>query len=543
MFGGPGLQDGAARSVRPPRPARRLGQQLEGPLCGPKVATAQAEIGINHTDEGQKGEIMALGCRLGGDENVDLAVGHPLDQGAGGPGIGGGVGAEHRRPRLGEQLADLFLDPFDPGADRDQTVDRAAGRTVFRPRHGEAGQVADQPAGVAMLDQPAVGVGCRHPVTAGATKNHRRIAAPVQEQQGLFTAQQRLADGLAQGLGQPGLGIRRTGPEVQQGHFRQDRRPVPRRQLKPAVAALLRVPQGFQRRGGRGQHHCGPLDPGPRHRQVAAMIDQPLPLFERTVVLLVHDQQPQVDEGQEQGRPRPDHDIAAARAYRFPDLSAAGRGDAGVPFGGGSTEPGGDPGDQILGQGDLGQQDQDLGRRIGPQRPRRGLQIGLGLARAGDAVEQEGGKAALARRRRDRGRRRRLVRIERGRGMIRMGRIEGGDRLDLDDLQHALVQQAFDHAGGHPRRPRQIGARHGAVTQCLQNRHARCRQLGGRPVPDPSHAPLGPGPGGTQPLQRRRRHLPRRTQGPAGGPFDEIHGAFGQPRLVQNMVDGLQLPV
>ena len=446
MFGGPGLQDGAARSVRPPRSARRLGQQLEGPLGGPQVAPAQAEIGIDHPDQGQKGEIMALGGRLGGDEDVDLAVGHPLDQGAGGLGVGGGVGAEHRRPRLGEQLADLLLDPFDPGADRDQTVDRAAGRTVFRPCHGEAGQMADQPAGVAMFDQPAVGVGRRHPVTAGATKNHGGIAAPVQEQQGLFTAQQRLADGLAQGLGQPGLGIGRAGPEVQQGHVRQDGRPVPRRQLEPAIAALLRVPQGFQRRCGRGQHHRGPLDPGPRHRQVAAVIDQPLPLFERAVVLLVHDQQTQVDEGQEQGRAGPDHDIAAAGAHGLPDLATAGRGDAGVPLGRRGAEPGRDSGDQVLGQGDLGQQDQDLGRRIGLQRPRRRLQIGLGLARAGNPVEQEGGKVARGGRRGDGGRRGRLIGIERRRGVVRVRGIKGGDRLDLDDLQHALVQQALDHA-------------------------------------------------------------------------------------------------
>ena len=42
MLGRPGLQQGAARLVRPPRPARGLSQQLIGPLGRAQVAAAQA---------------------------------------------------------------------------------------------------------------------------------------------------------------------------------------------------------------------------------------------------------------------------------------------------------------------------------------------------------------------------------------------------------------------------------------------------------------------------------------------------------------------
>eukprot|EP01036_Dinobryon_divergens_P046292 gene46292-61911_t len=82
------------------------------------------------------------------------------------------------------------------------------------------------------------------------------------------------------------------------------------------------VPAGggapLQRRRRRGQNHNRPLDPRPRHGQVPAVIDQPVLLLERPVVLLVDDDQLQVREGKEKRRPRPDHDVAAARHHRLP---------------------------------------------------------------------------------------------------------------------------------------------------------------------------------------------------------------------------------
>ena len=108
------------------------------------------------------------------------------------------------------------------------------------------------------------------------------------------------------------------------------------------------------------------LDPRPRHRQVAPVVDQAFLLFERAVVLLIHHDQAQIDEGQKQSRARPDHDVAAPGDHRLPHLAAARRGDAGMPFGRSGAEPGRDPLDQGLGQGDLGQQDEDLRGRISP---------------------------------------------------------------------------------------------------------------------------------------------------------------------------------
>ncbi|MOA37426.1 hypothetical protein D3C78_1590160 [compost metagenome] len=131
-----------------------------------------------------------------------------------------------------------------------------------------------------------------------------------------------------------------------------------------------------------------------------------------------------------------------------------------MPFRRGCAKAGGDPLDQGLGQGDFGQQDQHLGGGIMPQRPRRRLQIGLGLARARHPVQQEGGEAALGHSLGDGRGRGRLIRIQDSGGMVGIGGVKGGDRLDLDDRQHPLVDQSLDHAGRDIGGAGQIGAGH-----------------------------------------------------------------------------------
>ncbi|MNV56221.1 hypothetical protein D3C71_1484930 [compost metagenome] len=124
--------------------------------------------------------------------------------------------------------------------------------------------------------------------------------------------------------------------------------------------------------------------------------------------------------------------------------------------------------------------------------------------------------------------------------MVGIGGVEGGDRLDLDDRQHALVDQALDHAGRDIGRARQIGAGHGALAQSLQHRRPRRRGAGGAASFDPLDPPLGPGPGRAQAFQGRRRHLARRAQRPARGPFDECQRPLRQAMLAQHLIDRLQ---
>ena len=54
--------------------AGHLMQELIGALGRAQVAAVEAEIGIDHADQGQHGEMMALGDHLGADQEIDLVL-------------------------------------------------------------------------------------------------------------------------------------------------------------------------------------------------------------------------------------------------------------------------------------------------------------------------------------------------------------------------------------------------------------------------------------------------------------------------------------
>ena len=66
---------------------------LEAALGGAKVAAGQAEIGIDHADQGEVGEVIALGHQLGADDDVDRALLHRPDE------LGGARAATRWCPR------------------------------------------------------------------------------------------------------------------------------------------------------------------------------------------------------------------------------------------------------------------------------------------------------------------------------------------------------------------------------------------------------------------------------------------------------------
>ena len=115
-------------------------------------------------------------------------------------------------------------------------------------------------------------------------------------------------------------------------------------------------------------------------------------------MLLVDHDQPQVAERQEQGRAGADHDAAAAGGHRLPDPAPRGRGDAGVPFGR-AAAPKRSSNRAITAwvRAISGSRISTWAVGIGGQGRGDGLQIDLGLARAGDPVEQGGLEAALGR--------------------------------------------------------------------------------------------------------------------------------------------------
>ncbi len=59
--------------------ADHLMQKLERALGGARIAVGEAEIGIDDSDEIELGEMMALGDKLGADDDVEAALRHIVE--------------------------------------------------------------------------------------------------------------------------------------------------------------------------------------------------------------------------------------------------------------------------------------------------------------------------------------------------------------------------------------------------------------------------------------------------------------------------------
>ena len=103
-------------------------------------------------------------------------------------------------------------------------------------------------------------------------------------------------------------------------------------------------------------------------------------------MLLIDDDQAEIGVGQEQRRARADHDPHLAGRHRRPGARAQPRRELRMPFRRPHAEALGEAVEELRGERDLRHQDQRL--PAAPDRFGHRLEIDLGLARAGDAVEQ-----------------------------------------------------------------------------------------------------------------------------------------------------------
>ena len=107
-------------------------------------------------------------------------------------------------------------------------------------------------------------------------------------------------------------------------------------------------------------------------------------------MLLIDHDQPQIAEGQKQGRARADHKLRPPLAHHLPQPAALGHRHTRMPFRRPRPEPRLHPGQKIRRQCDFGQKDQRL--LPPPQTFGNRLKIHLGLARPGDTLQQSGRK-------------------------------------------------------------------------------------------------------------------------------------------------------
>ena len=205
----------------------------------------------------------------------------------------------------------------------------------------------------------------------------------------MFAALHALAQRRDQVRGQAVL--RLVALHVEQAHARQHRvLDGAFAQLELAVAARPGVVPAFQRRRGRSEHdRYAQLARAP-YRQVARRVAQAFLLLVRGIVLLVDDDHLQVRQRGEDRQAGAEDDARAALVRGQPVQHAlafgqaavqrrqhhAGEARADIPF-------------QLGGQVDFGDQDQDLRVGFALQHLRTSLQVHLGLAAAGDAVQQD----------------------------------------------------------------------------------------------------------------------------------------------------------
>ena len=246
--------------------------------------------------------------------------------------------------------------------------------------------------------------------------------------------------------------------------------------------------------------------------------------------LIDHDQ-PQIGEGQEQGRTRSHHHAAPSLGHRQPVGTPPRQTEIGMPFQRRRAEAVGEPRQPLRRQSDFGQQHQNLTAHR--QGPGDGLEIDLGLARSGDAVQQVNRKTVADR----------IVQGFGGLGLI-LGQARAGTppvgpghggRHRRAGFQGPGVDQPLDHRRRDARGPGQIRQRHRRQGG-LQHLAARRRDFQifgslrdeGEGRPARTRAFQAGGHGGRQ-LQHQT--LGRHRIG--GNPGNQLAQGFGQSRNVE----------
>ena len=313
-----GLDEHAAGLVAATGAAGDLRDLLEAALGGAQVAALKAEIGVDHPDQGEVGEVIALGHQLRADDDVDLVRVHCADK-LGGLGRGpDGIAGDDRGARVGEQRGDLVGDALDPGAAGDEAVLLAAFGAGARRRFDVTAMVAGEAVHQPMLDHPRGAVGAHEAVAAMAAKRQRGEAATVEEEQGLLARREvgfELGD---EGWGEPSPAHRRVLGQVDRGNAGQGRAGETRRELDLAIATDLDHVAGLDRGGGGGKDDGDVLILRAHHGDVAGVVLDAFLLLEARFMRLVDDNQPEVAVGQEQRRARADGDRRLAAGDAAP---------------------------------------------------------------------------------------------------------------------------------------------------------------------------------------------------------------------------------
>jgi hypothetical protein len=183
-----GLQQHVARPGRAAGAAGHLHHHLRQPLAGAEVHAEQAFVHAHDGDQGEMGQVVALGQHLRADQDrrfgvVAQAVQQLLEAVA----AAGGLAVDAQHGHAGEVRDQGFLQPFGALALWLQ-LGAAAGGAGGGHRGAVVAVVADQHAAAGVQGHRAFAARAVGVPAAGVAQQHRRVAAAVAEHQRLLAA-------------------------------------------------------------------------------------------------------------------------------------------------------------------------------------------------------------------------------------------------------------------------------------------------------------------------------------------------------------------
>ena len=240
---------------------------------------------------------MALGDELRADDDVERAVrdgGQFLPQTLG---TAREIARQDDAALVREERRDLFGDAFDAGAAGHERVHRPAGDAGLGPAFDMAAMMADERAPEAVLDEPGGAVGTLVAVRAGPAQRERRIAAPVEKEERLLAARERVLHGEHEGRRQPASRHHRLSLEVDGADVRQGAAAEALGQIEPGVASALGIDARLDGGRRRGEDHWATLETPAHHGHVAGVVVDAVLLLVGGLVLLVDDDEAEVPIG------------------------------------------------------------------------------------------------------------------------------------------------------------------------------------------------------------------------------------------------------
>ena len=305
-----------------------------------------------------------------------------------------------RRDRVGEQLLHHRLEPLRADAEFVHALVLAR-RADLGSTQFVAAPVAHEATAAAVPRHRHRAVLALHGFAATRAQQHWRVAAAVQEQQHLVARAQPLLHQQLQRARQHDAGtslLLRLAAKVLHDDLGQRAGACALLQRQQLIDAATRLADGLQRRRRRTEHDGSALDLAARDRHLARVVARRAVLLERRLVLFVEDDEAEVLQRREQRRTRADCDARLALQQALPLAAALRVGEAAVQHRDiGETRR--EATDRLRRQRDLGHE-HDAGAAARADFF-EDAKVDLGLAAAGDAVQQERAMHARLDRRRD----------------------------------------------------------------------------------------------------------------------------------------------